>query len=105
MSCSRRNEHVITMRRPSAGTRWGVYPPRVDSPPAGDDDARRATRPRLARVQPELAGQLMLRALDLQAADSPPSSRDPDQQLGPEADLREGPGVQEAGPRQQPVQG
>ena len=46
----------------------------------------------------------MLGVLDLQAADGPPSGRDPGQQLGPEADLRVGHGVQEAGPGQQPVQ-
>ena len=46
----------------------------------------------------------MVNALDLQAADDPPPDRDPDQPLGPEADLREGPGVQETGPYQQPSQ-
>jgi len=55
-------------------------------------------------VQAELAGQFMLGSLDLQAAGGPPSGRDPGQQLGPEADLREGCDVQEAGPRKEPVQ-
>jgi len=40
----------------------------------------------------------------LQAADGPPPGRDPDQLLRPEADLREGPDVQETGSGQQPVQ-
>src|SRR5580693_10266370 len=79
------------------------YPPGVDDPAAGDEDAWGAVRPRAAKVQSEIAGQFMLSVLDLQAADGPPSVRDPGQQAGPEADLRVGPGVQEAGPGQQPV--
>jgi hypothetical protein len=57
-----------------------------------------------AKVQIELAGQFMLGAPDIQAADGPPSGLNPGQQVGPEADLRVGHGVQEAGPGQQSVQ-
>ena len=40
----------------------------------------------------------MVNALDLQAADGSSPGRDPEQPLGPEADLREGPGVGKPGP-------
>jgi len=49
-------------------------------------------------VQIEVAGQFMLGVLDVQAAGSPPSGRDPGQQLGPEADLRVGPASRKPGP-------
>src|ERR1700722_3261982 len=103
MPSSSKHEHVITMRRPSPGIQWLVTHLESMAPAAGDDDAR-AGRLQAGRVQTELAGQLVLSVLDPQAADSPPPGRDPDQQLGLEADLWEGPGVQEAGPGQQPVQ-
>ena len=105
MSGSRDNEHVITMRRPSAGIRWRVTHRESMTQAAGDlQELRRSARLRVIKAQIEPAGQFMFSPLDLQAADGPPSGRDPGQQLGPEADLREGPGVQEAGPGQQPVQ-
>jgi len=65
---------------------------------------RGAVRPGVAKVQIELAGQFMLGAPDIQAADGPSSGRNPGQQLGPEAVLQVGHGVQETGPGQQPVQ-
>ena len=46
-------------------------------------------------MQIEQTGQFMLSAFDLQPADGPPPGRVPGQPLGPEADLRVGPGVQE----------
>jgi hypothetical protein len=57
-----------------------------------------AAWPRTAQAKIELAGQSKLSVLDPQAARSPPSGRDRGQQLGPEDDLRESLGVQEAGP-------
>src|ERR1700683_387665 len=74
------------------------YPARVDDQGAGDLHMRRAARPGTIKAQIEPAGQFVLGTLDLQAADGPPSSRDPGQHLGPEADLGERLRVQAARP-------
>src|ERR1022692_1290929 len=85
-------------RDPLAG-----YPARVEYPAAGDGHAGRAVRRLAGRADIELACQRPLSPLDLQLADGSPSGRDPDQQLRPEADLREDAGIQEGGSGEQPV--
>src|SRR5260221_5800401 len=96
---TRHRDAPAERRDPLAG-----YPGRVDDPAAGDEEARPAARPGVAKLQAEFAGRFVLGILDLQAADGTPSGRHPDQQLRPEADLRVGPAVQETWPRQPPGQ-
>src|SRR5258708_36382459 len=83
MKGARHRDAAAEGRDPLAG-----YPGRVDDPAAGDDEARGGAGLAVAKVHAELAGQFVLRVLDPPAADSAPSGRHPDDQLGPEADLR-----------------
>jgi hypothetical protein len=79
-SGSRRNEHVIVMRRLKPGTQLPGYPPRVEDPVAGDTEGGRV----VVTVHIEMAGQFVLHALDLQSAARPPAGRRPGQRFGPE---------------------
>ena len=82
MSGSRDNEQVIMMRRPRAGIRWRVTHRESMTQLPATPTRCGAAGLQVTKAQIEPAGQFVLRVLDLQATDGPPSGRDPGQQLG-----------------------